>query len=190
MPRNLYDYYPTPYALADAVLANLAATGANPKTILDVGAGSGVFGTAARSWFPNAHITGIELRNEPHPAAYDTWYAATDALLCELPKVDAIIGNPPYDLAEPILRRVLPQLNVAGCALFVLRLSFLGSVKREAFWNAHPAAEVSIIVPRPSFTADGKTDAAEYALFRWNASLSRYPYQNWLRWKKQNEVNV
>lgn len=81
-------------------------------------------------------------------------------------RVGGVIGNPPYKFAEAHIRHAL-ELTQGGLVAFLLRTSILGSRKRRPLWAAHPARVIRILSARPSFTADGKTDSAEYALFVW-----------------------
>lgn len=168
--RRAHDVYPTPRELAAAALDMLARelpSGYSPRAILDPGAGEGVWGQCARFHWPQAQIIGVEIRPLSCPPAYDIWIVG-DALTADLPPVDLLIGNPPYALAEPLLRRTLPLLTPRGWACVLLRQSFHASQGRRAFWAEFPLALAATVRPRPSFTGGG-TDGAEYALFVWQA---------------------
>lgn len=80
-----------------------------------------------------------------------------------------IVGNPPFNDAEAHVRMALDvaQYGVA----FLLRLAFLEGAKRRPFWTEHPAAEVHVLVNRPSFTG-GATDSAAYGWFVWRRGVS------------------
>ena len=79
---------------------------------------------------------------------------------------DLIITNPPFSLAEEF---ILKALDDAETVIILLRLNFLGSVKRVEFWNGKvPEPDyLFIITPRPSFVYGG-TDSCEYAWFVWD----------------------
>lgn len=89
---------------------------------------------------------------------------------------DWIITNPPFNQALPILRQSLlhARLGVA----FLLRLSFLepgrqpGTVayERGQFLAVNPPTKL-IVLPRYSFTGDGKTDSVTCAWMVWGCSL-------------------
>lgn len=83
-----------------------------------------------------------------------------------------VIGNPPYRQAiehvEHALSLALPDDKPAGGVALLLRLAFLESESRAAFWRRWPATEVHILTRRPSFTG-GKTDSCAYAFFVWYA---------------------
>lgn len=72
--RDPFDHYPTPIGLCEAALSRIDIT---PDQILDPGAGTGPWGIAARKRWPDATISGIEVRDVPPPDAYDMWYAKT-----------------------------------------------------------------------------------------------------------------
>jgi hypothetical protein len=60
------------------------------------------------------------------------------------------------------------QIITSWRVAFLLRVGFLESAERIDFWREHPCESVWISQERPSFTADGRTDGAAYALFVWS----------------------
>jgi hypothetical protein len=78
-----------------------------------------------------------------------------------------VITNPPYNRADAFVERALaeraphPWTTVA----MLLRLNWLGGMKRAAFHRRH-TADVYVLPRRPSFTGGG-TDATEYAWLVW-----------------------
>lgn len=80
-----------------------------------------------------------------------------------------IVGNPPYSHAEAFVRKALADVRDDGCVAFLLRLGFLASARRYSLMQAHQP-DVLVLAERPSFTADGKTDASEYGWFVWHRS--------------------
>lgn len=76
-----------------------------------------------------------------------------------------IITNPPFSLALEFLQKSLQE---ADTVIYLLRLNFLGSQKRRAFWQANRPSHVLVLANRPCFTGDGKTDSIEYAWFCWD----------------------
>lgn len=77
---------------------------------------------------------------------------------------DCVISNPPYILAESIVRHSLTMS--LGTVIMLLRLNWLASCKRQEFLKARPP-DVYVLPNRPSFTHGG-TDMTEYAWFVWN----------------------
>jgi len=175
--RDPFDYYRTPPELIAAALGLLEA---NPTTILDAGAGCGGWGTMARKVWPAAHITGVELRPVPQPKAYDTWLTG-DALSVPLPVVDLVVTNPPFRLAEPFLRRVIP---LAPVTLAVVPFAFFGAQCRRAFWQAFPPSTIALCRPRPNFKPDvAGTDPRDTAIYIWQRDYSGPTTLTHLDWK-------
>ena len=50
---------------------------------------------------------------------------------------------------------------------FLLRLAFLESRERFAFWQDHPCQRIYVLSERPSFTGGG-TDSCPYGFFIWD----------------------
>lgn len=82
-----------------------------------------------------------------------------------------VITNPPFSDAFDIVRKSVE----AGCpSCYLLRLSWVEPTRSpeekggRGFWlKAHPP-EAMIVLPRYSFTGDGKTDSVTCAWFCWN----------------------
>lgn len=166
--RRENDHYETPSWATRAVLNALDLGSRSPKapaTILDPGCGSGAIIREAARRFPNAACLGVEI----HPmlaAGPHEGYAVECADFLSwngMPGFDLAIGNPPYNLAHEFICKAM---EVADRVVFLLRLNYLGSMTRAAWHRAHPS-NVYVLPKRPSFTADGKTDACEYAWFEW-----------------------
>lgn len=117
------------------------------------------------------------------------WLTVTSGMLLDMgrhgrvmtgARPDAIIGNPPYSAAEAHVRHALALVRPSGVVAFLLRLAFLESKARSAFWREFPAVSVDVMVPRPSFTGDGRSDASAYAWFTWRPGNTRTPVLGWL----------
>ena len=81
------------------------------------------------------------------------------------PPVEWVITNPPFVGALPILQHAVAHARV-GVALY-LRLSFLEpTIARGAWLEAHPPSRV-IVLPRHSFSGDGRTDSVTGAWMVW-----------------------
>lgn len=88
------------------------------------------------------------------------------------PKVDAVITNPPFSLANASVKAMLES----GCAskfyAVMLRLSFLEGTKERGPWMAQNPPDQLIVLPRISFTGKG-TDSVTSAWFVWYANKIR-----------------
>lgn len=179
--RNDFDFYPTPLAVAQDALTYIPLT-TNPTCILDPGAGTGVWGKAARVLFPKATITGVDLRPVPKAPAYNFWFNGDFLLMDATPAFDLVIGNPPYKYAEQFVRQSFKLLEQGGYLVMLLRLNFLESQTRATgLWRQHPPLEVVVSSKRVSFTGDGKTNATAYAYFIWQKG---YTGDTRLLWSK------
>lgn len=84
----------------------------------------------------------------------------------QMPMV-AIVTNPPYSQGAQWFARALAFPWVAA----LLRLNHLGSATWAPFWRTHPPQHLVVLGGRrPSFTADGRTDASEYMWAIWDSA--------------------
>ena len=159
--RRAADRYPTPAPLARylvGLLPELALSG----RVLEPSCGAGAWLEAVWSTGWRGELLGVDI--EPDPSVD----LVADFLRDEIPDGwDLVLGNPPYSLAEPFVRRSLELVKVGGLVAFLLRLSFLESRKRLPLWSEHRLDRVHVLAERPSFTEDGRSDSAAYALFVW-----------------------
>ena len=191
-PRKAYDFYETPIELARTALTRLDKdTYMNNLSVLDVGAGSGVWGNAYKDEIlDNSCLWGLDIQELPKPASYDAWIYGTDFLVIEFlsDRFDLIMGNPPYSLAEEFVRKSYRLLEEKGQVFFLLRLAFLESKKRHfGLFTDHPPKRVYVLSRRPSFftTKDGSktTDALSYAMFLWQKGWTGKTELDWLYWE-------
>jgi len=167
--RRVDDAYMTPAWCVRAIWPKLQSYG----SCLDPCAGEGgILKTLQGRWkYPTYY--GIEIdamrahtcdivNKVPCTIADALMYSWTDACI-GLP-AELIITNPPYTLAMEFLQKALVSGSKQVC--FLLRLNFLGSQGRAAFWKTHPC-DVYVLPKRPSFTGKG-TDATEYAWFHFD----------------------
>jgi hypothetical protein len=157
--------------------------GFRPETVLDAGAGSGVWGRAAKAVFNPRIITGVDTRELPKPVEYTHWYQ-DDFLTAPLRPYQLILGNPPYKHAEAFIRRSLEVVDSVGYILFLLRLSFLeGQARAVGLWKEHPPVRVWISSRRISFTGNQKSDDTAYALYLWQPMYRGSTHLSWLNWE-------
>lgn len=197
-PRRAGDYYPTPPSLAMRAMSHLYYQNKPdlPRTILDIGAGDGVWGLAALLAISEYKyrtlpvVTGIEIdpEKQPHPA-YETWITGDFRLIDTTDGFDVVVGNPPYSLAEEAIRFAL---SVSPKCVMLLPLSFLEGQKRAAgLWKQYPPSEVNILPRRPSFFRNGKTAGDAYALFYWDIhDMDRVFYGGWMDWEDTLDMNA
>jgi hypothetical protein len=160
-PPILLDAYYTPDALA-SFLVNLLPIHGN-DLVLEPSAGGGAFVKALLH--KTNQVVAIDL-NPDAPGLKMVGSAVCDFLDVLPPNPpDWIIGNPPYFNAS---EHVEHALNCTDRHVgFLLRLAFLESKRRAAFWKKNPCRKVFVLSERPSFTG-GRTDNSAYGFFWWD----------------------
>jgi hypothetical protein len=81
-------------------------------------------------------------------------------------KFDVVITNPPFNIAEDIIRKAMLVTKDGGYVIMLLRLNFFGSKKRKAFWEDNMPMLTFVHRERISFTG-GQTDSIEYMHCVW-----------------------
>lgn len=166
------DYYPTPPWCVHRLFDDCG------RLLLDVGdaleptCGDGAVVRAAISWAAEHGVrpvrwTGVELRMGalgPH-TPLERHVEGVDFCGWASPVTFGLaLGNPPFSIAERVIRRCCAQSRVVA---MLLRVSFLGSDERVDFWRTVGADPALRVLPdRPSFDGIG-TDASTYAWFVW-----------------------
>lgn len=165
--RDELDYYPTDIRIPQAALRKLPVRGFS--TVIDAGAGSGIWGDVIKPRFL-CNLIGVELREvEPNPN-YTTWITG-NFLTVDLPHADLVTGNPPYLYAlEFVLRGLELVKRRTGVLYYLLPLNFLaGKERKELIYDVIPPQDVYVLSLRPSYSADGKTAInTQYALYKWD----------------------
>lgn len=105
---------------------------------------------------------------------------------------DLIVTNPPFNLADEVIRKLIKyHLAPGGTLVLLLRVNFLGSIDRATgLWSeeTHVPEGLTTIVPRPSFSNDGGTDMTEYAwyVFGNTVRIKNFKPLMWHVWPKPN----
>ena len=126
------------------------------------------------------YLTTIDVREDSR-ASIIADYLQMPSLGC---KPDMIITNPPFSLAEPIIKRALQDVNKKnGFVIMLLRLNFLGGLRRKReFWDEVGLPTNIYVHPRRMcFTNNGKTDSIEYAHFVWHTQKGSVSSSSCLR---------
>lgn len=174
--RKPLDGYYTPPALAANLVDRLYADGfvESGASALEPSVGMGAFVHALSS----RDIQRLDIIDvNPHAIAW-TRIPLPDHVHCVASvgdfltqsgfgEYDLIVGNPPYSQAEAHARKALSLRGKGGCVAFLLRLAFLESQERFAFWYEFPASKIYVLSERPTFTGGG-TDNAAYGFFIWH----------------------
>lgn len=144
-------------------------------------------GQGGAGLYPDSYIVGVE-RYPCHfcpqeQTVYDEYHYANYLEWEPTVKFSTVIGNPPYSLAQEFVDKSLDILSDRGRVLFLLRLAFLESQKRNPWWKEVPLKKVWVLSNRPSFTGNGKTDDTAYALYLWEKGFDGIAQLSWLLWE-------
>jgi hypothetical protein len=103
---------------------------------------------------------------DPTMPSDEHWDASSSLEWSQLPfRHDWVISNPPFNVAGPIVQAAFSHA-IDGIAM-LLRLSFLEPCKGRAEFLAQHPPSAMIVLPRISFTGDGKTDNVTCAWLIW-----------------------
>lgn len=176
-----FDYYPTPAWCVDRLLDRVGAELFAPRDdihrtqALEPTAGDGAIVRAVDDWFGRMRHgevrpawTVVEMRENALRAPLATFVDAHEGVDYRTwrptLRFDVSIQNPPYALAEAIIRKALGECRRVAA---LLRTGFLGSDERTEFWRTVGANPALYVLPdRPSFDGVG-SDSATYAWFVW-----------------------
>lgn len=190
--RREGDVYDTDPAVALACLEWLRDKGAPGGRILEPTAGTGPFVAAARIVFPSSKIVAVDIQEsyrEPCTAAgadrffgMDVRNLPPDAIAA----CDLIVSNPPFKLADDLVRAFWPHMKVGASLAFLLSVTFLAGQDRwdpeAGLYALAPLSHLGPIVPRPQFPGFRSGPKFEAALFVWTKGEPGM----WspIRWKK------
>lgn len=184
------DFWPTPQEVADYVVAHCLPELPPRPLVLDTGAGTGVWGQAARRRFGNnMHLVGVDIPGIKRPEGYDAWEDETFEVFAKKyrgEQFDAAIGNPPYggDKPEKWLFWLWNKLmKHDGYIVWLLRMAWAESERRyvNIFDGGMAPYMTYNSARRISFTRDGKTDTTAYKVFIWRIGWNGYTNEGWSR---------
>jgi len=197
--RFSHDYYPTPPSCVSAILENARQhhqyiltplTGQKLK-VLDVGAGTGIWGKVLKHQLPkfqNLQIWGVDIQDFPKPVEYDYWIrqdflSEQGNLLMNKETFNLVMGNPPYKFAEQFVRKSLDLTKRGGYVIMLTRLAFLESIGRATgLFNEYIPECVTVLARRPSFHLDKKTGSLAYCVVTWKKDSYCDTQLDWLNW--------
>ena len=87
-------------------------------------------------------------------------------------KPDMIITNPPFNIAEQVIRKALADVQDGGWVIMLLRLNFFGSKQRKPLWGEYMPRYAFVHHKRIGFTQGGKTDSIEYMHCCWQKGIN------------------
>lgn len=156
MARRKHDFYPTP-GWATKVLLDHCDELTDNYGAIEPCAGDGDIANILRPHYAYVETSDIDESRKVDKIC-DARYA-----VC-LSK-ETVITNPPFNQAIEIVSNFV---NQGVKAAFLLRLSFLEPTEARGKWLSDNPPRGLIILPRISFTGDGKTDSVTCAWMVWN----------------------
>jgi SAM-dependent methyltransferase len=182
--RSPDDFYETPELLVKAMFSLVHTSHTH---ILDPGCGRGVFAQYGKDICQHATFEGVEINPEHANISkpfYSEVYQQDFRTFTTDKRYDLIIGNPPYKYAEEFIRKSYSLLKKGGDLVFLLRGSFLESRRRgKGLFKEMRPLSVNVLVQRPSFTGDNRTDPSSYIVVRWVNEPVYTTFLEWLDWR-------
>jgi hypothetical protein len=172
--RRRLDFYPTPGWAADVLWRRIPIRTESPRAWTQhswaepcVGAGDLIRPIAPPPFWTNdvdVDRNATFHRNAADAAEWETF-----------PIVDWIVSNPPFNVANHVLRNALAFTRRHGRTgngvAMLLRLSFLEPCgDRRGLLETDPPTRI-VVLPRISFTGDRKTDSVTCAWMIWAANV-------------------
>lgn len=159
--RQKNDFYPTP-AWATEVLCDRVGIGGS---VFECCAGDGDISRVLKT-IPGAVVHANDI-DEKHST--DFHVDLSNRLGWEgLDRPDWTVTNPPFKHAPEMVQLAFHH-SVVGVAM-LLRLSFLEPCKNRGEFLAKNPPTTLLVLPRISFTGDGRTDSTTCAWFVWDKS--------------------
>lgn len=164
--RRKNDFYETPEWATHVLLESIPGithpySAFHGPRVLEACAGDGKIANVLKQQKTLQVITNDIDKTKPATYHYDM----TDEASWALGQIDWTITNPPFSHAIEILEHAHKHSRI-GVAM-LLRLSFVEpTFKRQEFLAKFPPQKL-IVLPRISFTGDGKTDSVTCAWMVW-----------------------
>lgn len=164
--RDANDYYRTPPADVREMLGLWSPKG-EITSILEPAAGDGAMLDPLQERWPGAELVAFDVSPQVDLRIQQQTFFMEDASR----KYDLVFGNPPYRHAQRFAQQGMQLLNRHGYLVLLLRINFLASKKRRAFWRERLPIDIWALSHRPSFTqireGPKETDFSDYAWFIW-----------------------
>lgn len=164
MTRRPHDQYFTPASACEVLKAHWDGwKGADCLIEPCVGAGDIVACFQSKPW-----VT-VDIDPDITASAHADMSKTTSWPLFELvTESSCVITNPPFSCAFQILENALYHCEKVA---MLLRLSFLEPTRERGPWLAENPPDLVIVLPRISFTGDGKTDSVTCAWMIWDKTI-------------------
>jgi SAM-dependent methyltransferase len=196
--RQPNEHYPTDPRVAECAIALLRrpAPGRGVR-VLDIGSGSGVWGAALRKVWAGVPIElyGVDIAMRPTQGRYNFFVRANFLQWCMAARwfgyFDVIMGNLPFEIAEPCIQGALPLLKPDAQMIQLLPSEFRGAKGRgNGLFQVKPYTHEYQLISRLDFIG-GSGDMRWHSLFWWDntAPVMRDRFgrsivtMSWIDWK-------
>lgn len=164
--RRKHDQYDTEAFATETLLACASdIVGQRPagRTIIEPCAGEHRITNVLKAKAPWIRVFTNDLHPRMHVDAHlDATYAPCWS---QFPECEWVVTNPPFKDAFTILQQARSHAS-EGVAM-LLRLTFLEPTEERGEWLSFNPPDQVIVLPRQSFTEDGKTDSVTCAWMIW-----------------------
>ena len=181
MTRRKNDQYFTPSSAITRRL--LDRHGWTSGTALEPCAGDGAIADVLRQYGMTVRTGDID----PELAPDIVWNFAVDGFDHQ-ERYDFVITNPPFNLANEVVRAALTLSPVVA---MLLRITWIEPcASRRWIWTCKPPKFIHPLHPRPGFTGDGKTDSATTAWFVWAPGPRGTEVEPFLDWHQDDQLDM
>ena len=161
-----HDAWFTPGDVAEQVLRGVQQLGVEPDSILDVGAGAGIWLQRAAFVWPKAHRIGVEIREEEEPylRRWCDEVIIGDYSHLTVPRVDLVVGNFAFRSLCP---KIYWSLRRARWIVTLVPAGFGASEGAEQLLQHRPPGDALRLAGRIAFL-DGATDFQHHEGLLWD----------------------
>lgn len=167
--RRTNDFYPTPGAATRALLERLGIR--RGTTVLECCSGADDITRELQGEGLKVVTNDID----PSRGAHLSLDAARAESWAAFPRTAWVVTNPPFAQAMEIVKlaREFTRRQTLGGVAVLLRLSFLEPTDARGEWLSSYPPDALLVLPRISFTGDGRTDSVTCAWMVWRGEQKR-----------------
>lgn len=165
--RRKNDFYPTPSWATQELLSRVDIRGYILEPCIGDGAIASVIDGGDRWIYGNDIAPQTNCSFCGDASTRELWETVRNTMPDE--RIDWVVTNPPFNVAAKIVPLAF-EFAEFGIAM-LLRLSYLEPVEDRGAWLKENPPTKLIVLPRISFTNDGKTDSVTCAWMVWEKSI-------------------
>jgi hypothetical protein len=176
------DYYATPPESTKALLAEVDFTG---EVFMEPCVGAGHIADVIKEYYVNAKVIGCDIVDRGYPNTNVLDFLKTKFNF----KIDNIITNPPYSLAQEFLEKSIEITKEGGKIAMFLKIQFLEGQKRKDMFKRYPPKHVYVFTKRQNPWRNGSpvdengkpwSSTMCFAWFVWEVGFKGDPVIKWI----------